>query len=380
MTRSQLSRRRLLAAAGATVAASLAGCSGNPVLGDARTTGTASPAADSTGTSAPDGPSTAAGSAAPDQQDPADQSVYTRVYRETIDSVVLVSTDAGQGSGFVYGSNHVVTNAHVVGRSNRVEIRFSDGEWRAGRVVGRDVYSDLAAIRVGQVPPAATPLRLNDRTPPVGTEVVVIGNPYGLDGSLTAGVVSGVNRSIPSPAGYSIPDAIQTDAAVNPGNSGGPIVALDGDVVAVINSGGGDNVAFGISAALTRRVVADLVSDGEFDHSYMGITLREVSPAVASANDLGDARGVLVVSVQNGGPSDGTLRPSTESTVVDGSRVPVGGDVILAMGGTEIRTAEDLGSYLALHTSPGDTVRVRVLRDGTPETVRLTLGERPSPR
>jgi S1-C subfamily serine protease len=244
-------------------------------------------------------------------------------------------------------------------------------------VVGSDPYSDLATIRVSNRPAYASPLPLIEGEPVVGQEVVVIGNPFGLSGTATAGIVSGINRSIPGPTGYSIPDAIQTDAALNPGNSGGPMVSLDGEVIAVVNSGGGENVGFGISAPLVRRVVPALIEDGEYEHSYMGVTLRTVTPAIAAANDLDEARGVIVVDVFDGGPSDGVLRPSDETAFVDGEAVPVGGDVILAMAETDLSTVEDLSSFLALRTSPGEEIDLTVSRDGQRRTVELELGRRP---
>ena len=366
MSPDQLSRRRLLQFSGAGLVASLAGC--NSLGGSSATdpSSTTASAADSTTTDV----------ATTDTNDAA-ESVYAQVYQETIGSVVLVRTETGRGTGFVFDDGHVVTNAHVVGTADAAEIRFREGEWRTGEVVGSDAHSDLAAIAVEDRPEYARPLEFISNDPVVGQEVVVIGNPFGLDGTVTAGIVSGVNRSIPSPAGYSIPDAVQTDAAVNPGNSGGPIVSLDGTVVAVINSGGGDNVAFGISAALTQRVVPELVENGEYEHAYMGVLFASVTPAVAEANGLDRPRGVLVDEVLEGGPSDGVLKSSDDEEFVDGELVPVGGDVVTAMDDTEVTTMEDLSSFLALDTSPGKTVSLTVLRDGTEQTVDLTLGSRP---
>lgn len=364
-----VTRRRLLSLAGTALTASVAGCSA-----DSAPDGTTTDATEPDGENA-----TATTTTTATATDASEPSVYTRVYRETIDSVVLVKTRNSQGSGFVYDDGHVVTNAHVVGDADSVSVRFRGGEWRTGAVVGTDAYSDLAAVAIDDRPEAAAPLALREDTPTVGREVVVIGNPFGLDGTLTSGIVSGVNRAVPSPTGYSIPDGVQTDAAVNPGNSGGPIVSLDGRVVAVINSGGGDNVAFGISAALTRRVVADLIETGSYEHAFMGVSLATVTPRRAAANDLAEPRGILVVDVLSGGPSDGVLRPSDDTAVADGQRVPVGGDVIVALDGTAITSTEDLGSYLALNTRPGDTVSVTVLRDGDEQTLGLELGARPEP-
>jgi len=304
------------------------------------------------------------------------ESPYTRVYRESIDSVVLVRTDSGQGTGWVYDDSVVVTNEHVVGRADEVDVRFNDGEWRTGTVLGTDAHSDLAAVRVADRPGDATPLPLADADPVVGQEVVAIGNPFALSGSATTGVVSGTDRAIPAPTGYRIPDAVQTDAAVNPGNSGGPLMSLDSEVVAVINSGGGDNIGFGISAALTERVVPGLVADGDYQHAYIGLSFTAVTPAVAEANDLDEARGLLVVSVDETGPSAGVLQGSDGTAFVDGRQVRTGGDVVVSVDGTAVQTFEDLLSLLALQTSPGDTVTVAYLRGGERRTAEIELGVR----
>ncbi|WP_251329506.1 S1C family serine protease [Haloplanus pelagicus] len=346
MTEDATSRRRFLQAGGLALAASLAGC----------------------GASAPTAEGTAASTAT---------SPYTRIYRDTVDSVLLLRTDAGSGTGFVYDERHVVTNAHVVGSAAAVDLRTSGGRWHEGAVVGTDPNSDLAVVAVDDLPASASPLALATEPAVVGQEVVAIGNPFDLDGSVTTGIVSGIDRSIPAPTGYSIPDAIQTDAAVNPGNSGGPLVALDGRVVAVINSGGGEDIAFGISAALARRVLPALIETGSFDHSFVGVALTPVTPTVAEANDLDDPRGLLVVDVLSDGPAAGRLRAS-ERAVIDGEDVPVGGDVLLAIDGVTTDTTEALGSYLALRTRPGDTVSLTILRDGDERTVEVELGTLPT--
>jgi S1-C subfamily serine protease len=303
---------------------------------------------------------------------------YSRVYTDAIDSVLLVRTEQGTGTGWVYEDAHVVTNAHVVGSATAVDLRTRDGQWGAGAVVGTDPNSDLAVIAADDLPEAGTPLPLSESPATVGREVVAIGNPFDLDGSVTTGIVSGRNRSIPAPTGFSIPDAIQTDAAVNPGNSGGPLMGLDGSVLAVINSGGGDNIAFGISAALVRRVVPELIESGSYDHSFMGVAIGPVTPTVAEANDVGEPRGLLVSDLAPNGPATDVLRPSESETTVDGESVPVDGDVLLAIDGVRTNTTEALGSHLALETRPGDTVSLTILRDGSERTVELELGTRPT--
>jgi len=154
-------------------------------------------------------------------------------------------------------------------------------------------------------------------------------------------------------------------------------MSLDGVVVAVINSGGGDNLGFGVSAPLARRVVPELIETGSYEHSYMGVSFTDVTPDVAEANGLDEPRGLLVDAVVEGGPSEGVLQPSEETTTVDDTEVPVGGDVMLSLGEDDLMTTEDLGNYLALQTRPSDTIAVTVLRDGSEQTVDLTLGTRP---
>ncbi|WP_408958248.1 S1C family serine protease [Natrinema sp. 74] len=350
-------RRRLLTYSGGALLAGLAGCTANP----------SNPESESGAPNETASPATA-------------DSAYADVYQQTVDSVVMVRTAQGQGSGFVFDDSHVVTNAHVVGRSTAVDVRFTDGRWSSGTVAGTDPHSDLAAIDVNDVPSSATPLPFVDEQPSVGQKVVAIGNPFNLNGTVTTGIVSGTDRSIPAPTGYSIPDAIQTDAAANPGNSGGPLMTLEGRVAAVINSGGGDNIAFGISAALTERVVPRLIETGDYDHSFLGVSFTTVTPDVATANDLEEPEGLLVVEVVDGGPAEGVLEPSDDVRYTGRGGVPVGGDVLLAVDGTELTTEEDLGSYLALETRPGDTVELTVLRDGSERTVTVELGTRPTRR
>nr|WP_239641888.1 trypsin-like peptidase domain-containing protein [Haloterrigena salina] len=306
----------------------------------------------------------------------ADGSVYSRVYREAISSVVSVQTSRGQGTGFLYGDGHVITNAHVVGTAQNTQLRFDDGTWVTGEVSGRDVHSDLAVVSADSTPDSATSLSFAQDRPVIGQEVVAIGNPYDLDGTVTTGIVSGTDRLIPSPSGYRIPDAIQTDAAVNPGNSGGPLMSTDGTVVGVVNSKRGDDIAFGISAALTQRVVPRLIENGTYEHAYLGVSFETVTPTIAEANGLDDPRGLVVVETVNTGPAEGVLSGS-ESRFVNGSRVPVGGDVLLAVDGTEVHSFEDLASYLALQTRPDETIELTVLRDGAEQTVELTLESRP---
>ena len=321
---------------------------------------------------------------------------YADVYEAVVPSVARVQTyvesretifgpgeggAAGQGSGFCYDETHLVTNDHVIGDPDTIRVQATDETWVDASVVGRDPYSDLAVVELdGDLP--GGPLPVADELPPVGTRVLVVGAPLGLSGSASQGIVSGRDRTIPAstaPGQFSIADAIQTDAALNPGNSGGPIVTLDGTVVGVATATRGDNVGFGVSARLVNEVVPALVETGSYDHSYMGVSVAPVDPLIAAGNDLPDASGVYVDDVVPGGPADGALRGSDGETTVDGASVPTGGDVIVALDDAEVTDNPDLSQFLALETSPGDAVAVTVVRDGDEETVDVTLGERPEP-
>ena len=381
MNSSESSRRRFLAACGTALAAGTAGCSGS-LFGDdgADTEGNTTPVDPASQSPKSDG--NAAGEY--DQFDQSADGTYAEVYQSTIPSVAQIQVYTGgpapaRGTGFVYSDGYIVSNQHVVEDAEAVYLRFSAGGWIEGEVVGTDVYSDLAVISVPELPDDATPLALHESDPAVGTEVIAIGNPFGLSGAVSSGIVSGVNRTLPAANDFSIPDAIQTDAPVNPGNSGGPLVTLDGTVAGVVNSGGGDNIGFAISAPLTRRVIPSLLEDGEFEHSYMGVRLQTVGPLLAEANDVEDFTGVYIAIVRDGSPSDGVLEGTSDSTTVEGQSIDVGGDIIIAMEDTPIPTRQALATFLALETSPGDTINVTVLRDGDEQTVELTLGSRPSP-
>jgi S1-C subfamily serine protease len=358
----KFNRRQVLQAIGTVVAGGVAGCNarpGQPNSSDSETTRVGS-----TSTTPVPNPSEAG-------------SVYTDVYNSTADSVVFIRVSQGQGTGFVYDSNHVITNAHVVRQERTVSLRFKAGEWTDGTVIGIDPHSDLAVIQVQKIPSEATGLSFIDGSATIGQEVVVIGNPFNLNGTVTTGIISGIDRSIPAPTGFRIPDAIQTDAAVNPGNSGGPIMSLSGNVVGVINSGGAENIAFGISAALTSRVVPALIQSGDYNHSYIGVEFEPVDPAIADANDIEDPRGLIIVETRSDTPASGTLQSSATELFVEGREVPVGGDIIIAVDGHPVNTAEDLGSYLALQTSPGDTIQVTVIRDRKRRQLSLQLISRP---
>ena len=356
-----------------------------------------------------------AGCAAPRSADSeGSESPYTRVYNEVLPSVVVVHVadngrKVGQGSGFAIDPQTIVTNHHVVDPGATVTVRLADGEWADASVVGSDRHSDLAVLDVGSAVSVSETLSFVTEPTPVGAEVVAIGAPFGLSESLSRGIVSARGRSVQGLSRFSIPAAIQTDTEVNSGSSGGPLVDLAGDVAGVVFASQGGNVGFAVSAALATRVIPELRETGSYDHAYLGVTILTVEPQIADANGLDRPRGVLVVETTDGGPSDGVLQPSitdsgdadsdaadsdTDDPPANGSEptpdeptpdqpqsgaaaIPTGGDVILAIGGSEIDNTDELSRVLALETRPGQTVPIRVLRDGEEIVVDMTLGTLP---
>ena len=208
-------------------------------------------------------------------------------------------------------------------------------------------------------------------------KVAALGNPLGFEGSITKGIVSGVNRSMSTANNFAIPDTVQTDAPISQGNSGGPLVTLDGVVVGVNRAKIGSNIGFAISPELVNKVIPKLIQDGEIKHPYMGVSTTIATPRISDAYNLDQVRGIEVVNVVSRGPSDGKLQGSDATEVVRGVRVPVGGDIILRVNDRKIDSIEEFSRYLMIETTPGETVTVTVLRNGQKVTEKITLGERP---
>jgi 2-alkenal reductase len=298
------------------------------------------------------------------------------------------------GSGFIWDTNgNIVTNNHVVDGATKIEVTFSDGTAVPATVVGTDPYSDLAVIKVDVSADKLKPVTMADSTQvKVGEIAIAIGNPYGYEGSMTVGNVSGIGRDLPSSqvdqnsgATYSIPDVIQTDASVNPGNSGGVLVNDQGQVIGVTSdlvssSGSSSGIGFAIPAEIVTKVVPALISNGKYDHPYLGISGISMTPDIAQAMNLPtDTRGALVEQVTSGGPADKAgLQPSTNTVTINGVEGTVGGDVITAIDGQPVKSMSDIIAYLAIHTQVGQTVSLTILRNGETRTVDVTLGTRPS--
>jgi S1-C subfamily serine protease len=333
----------------------------------------------------------------PTQVDPAEQgSTLEALYQQVLPGVVSIRAGSSLGSGFVFDSEgHVITNQHVVEGSSEVEVDFASGFKAHGTVIGFDADADVAVIQVEAPAEEIHPLAIGDSsTLGVGEQVVAIGNPFALNGTMTLGIVSGLGRTQDasvSPEGghFSTADIIQTDAAINPGNSGGPLFNLDGEVVGVnqsiltesfnnvtgnaVNSG----VGFSISINLVKRIVPFLIRDGKYEYPYLGISsVSDLGLADIEALGLNTYTGAYVISVTPGGPADqaGIRAGDTPTSIPN---LNAGGDIIVAFDGQPVNTFDQLLSYLTINKSPGDTAVLTVLRDGQPMDITVTLGTRP---
>ena len=298
----------------------------------------------------------------------------------------------GQGSGFLIDhQGHVVTNNHVAEGAEEVLVVFSDGAQARAKVLGLDPDSDLAVLQLAPPWPDVTPLDLGDSsTVQVGQLAIAIGNPFGLQGTLTTGIVSSVGRTLPlgrqsTAVGgrFSIPSMIQTDAAINPGNSGGPLLNAQGQVVGIntaINAIEGVNsgVGFAVPADLIRRVVPSLIKDGRYAYPWLGVSGSDVNPDIVDAMKLPERRGALIVQVIKGSPADRAgLHGSNQTVTLHEEELEIGGDVITGIDGVPIKRFDDLLIYLVEKTTVGQTVQLTVLRDGKTMTVPIRLVERP---
>ena len=318
------------------------------------------------------------------------------LYQSVLPGVVSIRTDIAEGSGFMFDpEGHVVTNEHVVEGANTIEINFSSGFKAYGTVVGSDSYADIAVIKVDAPTEEIHPLLIGDSSVlQVGQPVVAVGNPFGLNGTMTLGIISGLGRTQPvgeattSGGFFSTADIIQTDAAINPGNSGGPLFNLDSEVIGInqsifTNNANPDGqptnsgVGFSVSINLVKRVVPFLIRDGSYTYPYLGISSNsDLSLSEIEALGLTTYKGAYVSSVVEGGPADQAgIRGGDTPTSLD--YLQAGGDLIVAFDGRPVDTYEEMLSYLLTTKSPGDTVVLSVLRDGQPMDITVTLGERP---
>ena len=292
------------------------------------------------------------------------------------------------GSGFVIDeAGHIVTNYHVVEGAKSVDVSFSNNESKKAKVVGVDPSTDIAVLQVDAHARALTPLPLgNSDSVHVGDSVVAIGNPFGYDRTVTTGIVSALQRVIQAPNSYSIDHVIQTDAALNKGNSGGPLLDARGEVIGVnsqISTGGSGesgNVGIGFAVPINtvRTVAAQLISSGHANHAYIGITAQPVSKSAARLFHLPVSHGLLVAGVQSGsGAANAGLRAGKQSAMLAGETYPLGGDLIASVDGTPLYTIDKLRDAIA-NKQPGDKVKLGVYRGSEKRTVTVTLGRQPT--
>jgi len=318
----------------------------------------------------------------------------TEIFEKAEPGVVRVNTirnqtmneTGGVGSGFVFDKmGHIITNAHVIEGSTKTVVTFLDGRSYNAEIIGMDEYTDIGVIKVNADLKLLQPLSLGDSSNlNVGEPITAIGNPFGLSGSMSSGIVSQIGRLLPSGSGYSIPDVIQTDAAINPGNSGGPLLNMRGNIVGIntaIQSTTGEftGVGFAIPSQTIAKIVPTLISEGEYKHPWIGISGRDIDPDTANVLGLKDALGFLIITVVENSPAeDAGLIGSDKTIEVDGKEFPVGGDIIIAVDGMDVRKIDDILVHLQRVKTIGDEMDLEILRDGRTTNVTIILQERPN--
>ena len=293
----------------------------------------------------------------------------------------------GQGSGFVYDTaGHIVTNNHVVQNARSLEVSFTDGSTVKATLVGADPYSDLAVLKVILPSGRHDPLPLGDSSLlEVGQPILAIGNPLGLSGSMTYGIVSQLGRQLNAPGGFLIVGVIQIDAAINPGNSGGPLLDLRGHIVGVntaiaSQTGLFSGIGFAVPSNIAKRFVPSLITTGTARHPWIGVSGVDVTPAIADTLGLRESRGFLVGQVLPQSPAErGGLKGGNRAQVIEDQQIVVGGDVIVGVESVKVRRIDDILLYLEENIEVGRSVVFRILRDGQPMDLNLVVGERPPP-
>jgi len=312
------------------------------------------------------------------------------IFEKSEESVVQVNvlrgeSDGGMGSGFVFSDDgYIITNQHVVKDSEKVTVTFLDGEAYIGDVIGVDRDLDIAVVKVNPLNTYIQPMKIGDSSKlKVGEKIAAIGNPFGLSGSMTSGIVSQIGRLLPQESGYSIPDVIQTDAAINPGNSGGPLLNMKGEVVGIntaIQSATGEfsGIGFAVPSNTVKKIVPVLIENGEFKHPWMGISGTDVDPELAKVRELKSSKGFLVVSVIEGSPAEQAgLIGVTETKEIEGREFAMNGDIILSIDGKTVRKISDILIHLQREKSIGDEMILSVNRNGEILELTMVLEERP---
>ena len=317
---------------------------------------------------------------------------------QKVENSVVQITDSNEidvfesrlGSGFVYDDNgHIITNHHVVdGGGNRLDVTFPDGSVYRASLIGSDPSADIAVLYVQEVPKEkllSLPLADSSKVR-VGERVAAIGNPFGLSGSLSTGIVSGVGRQIPAQEdeGFTIPDIIQTDAPINPGNSGGPLLNMRGEVIGINSAiysttGQFAGVGFAIPSNTISQIVPSLITTGSYQHPWLGVAGRDMTPGIADRLGLDEPRGFLVMDVVAGSPAEKAgIQRGGEDAVIDGIPITLGGDVIIGIDNNTVRRIDDILAYVETEKAVGDDLKLTILRDGQTVEAIATLAARPS--
>lgn len=308
------------------------------------------------------------------------------VVRIDVDKINSSRETGSLGSGFVFDDlGHIITNAHVVESASSVTITFLDGSQYNAQIIGLDKFTDIAVIKVEEKPRYLHPLQMGDSsTLKVGEQVAAIGNPFGLSGSMTSGIVSQIGRLLPSQdTGFSIPNVIQTDAAINPGNSGGPLLNMAGKVMGIntaIQSGTGQSagIGFAVPSNTILKVVPVLIEEGKYSHPWIGISGKDIDPELAKVRDLDQSKGFLIVTVVPGSPAEiAGLKGVSEIKIIGDKEYPADGDIIISVDGKEVRKISDILIHLQEEKSVGDEMILGILRDGEVMHIILALVERP---
>ena len=315
------------------------------------------------------------------------------IFEKTEASVVQVNVRSADGrimpgnmgSGFVYSDDgYIITNNHVIDNAEKVTITFLDGESYIAQIIGTDSDLDLAVLKVQTGSTYLQSIPIGDSSKlKVGQEIAAIGNPFGLSGSMTSGIISQMGRLLPQDSGYSIPDVIQTDAAINPGNSGGPLLNMKGEVVGIntaIQSATGEftGVGFAVPSNTVKKDIPVLIEKGIFHHPWMGISGSDVDPDLAKVRELNSSKGFLIATVVEGSPAEyAGLQGVTITKEIDGREYPLDGDIILKIDDVVVRKISDILVYLQREKSIGDEMIMTINRDGILIEKVLVLGERP---
>jgi len=308
------------------------------------------------------------------------------VVKIKVERIGSVTDTDGMGSGFVYDNlGHIITNAHVVDGADKATVTFLDGSQYNAEIIGKDKFTDIAVIKVSEKPRLLHPLEIGDSSLlQVGEQVAAIGNPFGLSGSMTSGIVSQIGRLIAAQdSGFSIPDVIQTDAAINPGNSGGPLLNMRGQVIGIntaIQSITGEfvGIGFAVPSNTVSKIVPTLIEEGKYPHPWIGISGKDIDPDLARVLDLKQAKGFLVITVVDGSPADKAgLKGMSQTQIINGEEYPADGDIIIWVDDIEVRKISDILIHLQREKSVGDEMILGILRDGDFMHLTLKLVERP---